>query len=125
MARFAVQLRMKRLILLALPLLAAGCATSSQPLRQNTAAYDGEAASASTAAFPLIAIGATADEVKAQLGEPAHIRAKASGRFLRTTWSYENQGAPGNTVHVTFQRGIVEDVRQESNPPPAPAAAQP
>lgn len=114
---------MKRLILLALPLLAAGCATSSAPLRQSTASYDGEAPPSASAAAPLIALGATAEDVKAQLGEPTHIRAKASGRFLRTTWSYENHGAPGNTVHVTFQRGIVQDVRQESNPPPLPVTA--
>lgn len=76
-----------------------------------------------TAPAPLVAIGATAEDVKAQLGEPSHIRAKASGRFLKTTWSYENQGAPGNTLHVTFQRGQVESVRRETNPPPTPAPA--
>lgn len=116
---------MKRLFPLILPLLAAGCATSSAPLRQNTTSYDGEPPAAS-APVPLVAMGATAEDVKAQLGEPTHIRAKASGRFLRTTWSYENHGTPGNTVHVTFQRGQVESVRQETNPTPVPAAtAQP
>lgn len=112
---------MKRLIFLALPLLAAGCATSSVPLRQNTASYEGEAspAAASTPA-PTVAIGATPEDVKTQLGEPTHIRAKASGRFLRTTWSYDNHGAPGNTVHVTFQRGQVESVRQEMKAPAQP-----
>lgn len=114
---------MKRLLFLALPLLAAGCATSTVPLRQNTASYDGEAADVSGAA-PLVAIGATAEDVKAQLGEPTHIRAKASGRFLRTTWSYENHGSPGTTVHVTFQRGQVESVRQETSQTPTPAAAE-
>lgn len=112
---------MKCLLFLALPLLAAGCATSSTPLRQNTAGYDGEASPAApSSGAPVPAIGATSEEVKAQLGEPSHIRAKASGRFLRTTWSYDNQGAPGNTVHVTFQRGQVESVRQETKAPAQP-----
>lgn len=116
---------MKRLLLLSIPLLlAAGCATSSAPLRQNTASYDGEATPTSSPAA-MVPIGATPEDVKAQLGEPAHIRAKASGRFLRTTWSYENQGSPGHTVHVTFQRGQVESVRHETNPPAPAAPAQP
>lgn len=111
---------MKHILLLALPLLAVGCASSSAPLRQSTQAYaDGESAPAS-ATGTAVAIGATSDEVKATLGEPTHIRAKASGRFLRTTWTYENHGTPGQVLHINFTGDQVQSVRQEAMPAPAP-----
>ncbi len=61
--------------------------------------------------------------VKAALGEPEHIRAKASGRSLMSTWSYPNYGAAGQTLHVTFRQGQVAALRQEAAPVPAGGGA--
>ena len=107
----AVKVPMRRLLIISLAtVLFAGCAINRKPLRQNTASLEeADPALQAQVARGQVSVGFTPEMVQRALGEPAKIKAKASGNSVVTTWTYLNQA--DQPMHLTFKHGQVAEIR--------------
>lgn len=113
MTPLAVHYSMRRVLLLSLvPVLLAGCAIDRKPLRQSTVGLEEmDSAANAQVARGQVSLGYTPAMVERALGEPAKIKAKASGNSIVATWIYP--GDAGRATEVTFRQGQVSSIRHD------------